>query len=187
MVALSPGEDICYSSPEDYAAATGVFDQLRDIGITSFYVAFDDISGDFTCDSDTAQFTATGDKAALAQAQAYFLGRIQREYIKSKGLPDLWMAPTQYTGMDKTDYKTTLGKELDPAISVQWTGRGIVPDSIPTERPPRRLRPTVRASWSSGTTSPPMMGRTRPDCSWGRCRRAAPTWARRSPGSPPTR
>lgn len=129
-----PGEDICYSSPEDYAAATGVFDQLRDIGITSFYVAFDDISGDFTCDSDTAQFTATGDKAALAQAQAYFLGRIQREYIKSKGLPDLWMAPTQYTGMDKTDYKTTLGKELDPAISVQWTGRGIVTDSITTEQ-----------------------------------------------------
>nr|WP_314307984.1 beta-N-acetylglucosaminidase domain-containing protein [Actinomyces johnsonii] len=134
VVALSPGEDICYSSPEDYAAATGVFDQLRDIGITSFYVAFDDISGDFTCDSDTAQFTATGDKAALAQAQAYFLGRIQREYIKSKGLPDLWMAPTQYTGMDKTDYKTTLGKELDPAISVQWTGRGIVTDSITTEQ-----------------------------------------------------
>lgn len=134
VVALSPGEDICYSSPEDYAAATGVFDQLRDIGITSFYIAFDDISGDFTCDSDTAQFTATGDKAALAQAQAHFLGRIQREYIKSKGLPDLWMAPTQYTGMDKTDYKTTLGKELDPAISVQWTGRGIVTDSITTEQ-----------------------------------------------------
>lgn len=134
VVTLSPGEDICYSSPEDYAAATNVLEQLRGIGITSFYVAFDDISGDFTCNSDSAQFTAAGDKAALAQAQAHFLNRIQREYLKPKRLPDLWMAPTQYTGTDKTAYKTTLGQELDPAISVQWTGRGIVTDSITTEQ-----------------------------------------------------
>lgn len=132
VVTLSPGEDICYSSPEDYAAATGVLEQLRAIGITSFYIAFDDISGDFTCDSDRARFTATGDKAALAQAQAHFLNRLQREYVRPKSLADLWMAPTQYTGMDRTDYKTTLGKNLDPAISVQWTGRAIVTDSITT-------------------------------------------------------
>ncbi|WP_415504090.1 beta-N-acetylhexosaminidase family protein, partial [Actinomyces slackii] len=132
VVTLSPGDSICYSSDEDYKAAVAVFEQLRGIGIKNFYVAFDDTTWELGCDSDKAAFTGAGELEGLAQAQAHFLNRIQRDYIKAKGLPDLWTVPTQYTGTEATVYKTTLGKALDNAVAVQWTGISVVTDSITT-------------------------------------------------------
>lgn len=146
VVAISPYEGdgkngntpICYSSQQDYDALVAVLEQLRGIGITNFYVAFDDIVGgdgqpaEFDCASDTARFTGADRLVKQAHAQAYLLNRLQREYITPKGLPGLWTVPTQYTGTEATAYKTTLGQELDDAVTVQWTGAGVVSESITT-------------------------------------------------------
>ncbi|WP_223910369.1 beta-N-acetylhexosaminidase family protein [Actinomyces capricornis] len=137
VVTLSPGDSICYTSQEDYDAAIAVLDQLRGIGITSFYVALDDLLGPDglpapLCESDTSQF-GNGDRlVSLAKAQAHFLNRIQNEYIRPNGLPDLWTVPTHYVGVEATPYMTALGSALDNRVRVQWTGRAIVTDSITT-------------------------------------------------------
>lgn len=137
VVTLSPGDSICYSSQEDYEAAVAVFEQLRGIGITSFYVALDDLLGSDglpapLCESDTSQFGDEDRLVSLARAQAHFLNRIQNEYIWPNGLPDLWTVPTHYVGMTATPYMTAFGSALDDAVRVQWTGRAIVTDSITT-------------------------------------------------------
>ncbi|MBO3725712.1 beta-N-acetylglucosaminidase domain-containing protein [Actinomyces bowdenii] len=136
VVALSPGDSICYTSQEDYEAAVAVLEQLRGIGITSFYLAFDDLLGGDglpapLCESDTAQF-GQDRLVALAGAQAHFLNRVQNEYIRPHGLPDLWTVPTHYVGMEATPYITAFGSALDDSIRVQWTGRAVVTDSITT-------------------------------------------------------
>lgn len=140
VVTLSPGEDICYSSQEDFDAAVAVFEQLRSIGITSFYVALDDLLGsdglpaELSCQSDSAQFTGGDRLTRLAQAQAHFLNRVQREYVKPNDLANLWTVPTQYVGLEATAYKRTFGAALDNSVRVQWTGRGIVTDAITTQQ-----------------------------------------------------
>ena len=143
VVALSPGDDICYSSQEDYDAVVAVFEQLRSVGVTGFYLAFDDLLGadglpaGFSCASDTAQFTGGDRLVTLAKAQAHLLNRVQKDYVKANGLPDLWTTPTHYTGLEASPYKTAFGQALDNSVRVQWTGAGVVTDSITTEQASR--------------------------------------------------
>src|SRR5690606_4558813 len=70
--ALSPGNDVCYSSDADLDATTAKLDQLRALGVTSFYVALDDIPLTLHCAEDRARFTASNFRY-LADAQAFYL------------------------------------------------------------------------------------------------------------------
>lgn len=76
--ALSPGNSICYSSDADFQATIDKFEQLRELGVTSFYIALDDIGLQFHCDADREKYPDTGDWHWLADAQADYLNRIQR-------------------------------------------------------------------------------------------------------------
>src|SRR5699024_4414954 len=89
--ALSPGNDITYGSDEDFAATVTKFEQLRELGVTRFYIALDDIPGELD-DADAAQF------ASLAEAQAHYLTRLQEDYVQAHGLEPLQTVPTHYAG-----------------------------------------------------------------------------------------
>lgn len=131
--ALSPANDLCYSSQEDYDATIAKFDQLRDLGVTSFYIALDDIPLQFHCQQDIDKYPRTGDWHWLADAQADYLNRIQREYIEPNNLPDLQTVPTNYSGSQEDPYKGRFGEQIDKDIRVQWTGEGVFSDTVTAE------------------------------------------------------
>lgn len=128
--ALSPGNDICYSSDADFKATTAKFDQLRSLGVTSFYVALDDIELKFHCDADRQKYPNNGDWKWIADAQADYLNRLETEYVKKNGLPPLQTVPTNYNGSGEDPYKAEFGTRLDKDIRVQWTGEGVFSPSI---------------------------------------------------------
>ncbi|KAJ5103602.1 beta-N-acetylglucosaminidase-domain-containing protein [Penicillium argentinense] len=133
--ALSPGNDLCYSSDSDFNATITKFNQAHNLGVRSFYIAFDDIPEKLHCDSDQRKWNKTGSSNAndykwLADAQAYYLNRIQKEYIKPKGLKDLETVPTNYAGSAPDPYKEEFGTQLNKNISIQWTGEGVFSDQI---------------------------------------------------------
>ena len=85
--ALSPGNDIVYGSDEDFEATVTKFEQLRELGVTSFYIALDDIPTDLG-EEDAAQF------GSLAEAQVHYLNRLQTEYVEAHDLAPLQTVPT---------------------------------------------------------------------------------------------
>ena len=124
--ALSPGNDIVYGSDEDFEATVTKFEQLRELGVTSFYIALDDIPWELG-EEDAAQFDS------LPAAQVHYLNRIQEEYVRAHDLSPLQTVPTGYTGSEPTEYKTAFGTGLDPEVRVQWTGEGVFSPSITEE------------------------------------------------------
>ncbi|KFY38809.1 hypothetical protein V495_06355 [Pseudogymnoascus sp. VKM F-4514 (FW-929)] len=128
--ALSPGWDVCYSSDADLNVTTTKLDQIRELGVSSFYIALDDIPLEFHCDADKQKWNDTGDYHWLADSQAFYLNRIQKEYIEPNGLIDLQTVPTNYAGSAPDPYKDEFGTMLDKKIRIQWTGEGVFSDQI---------------------------------------------------------
>ncbi|MFQ4148668.1 beta-N-acetylglucosaminidase domain-containing protein [Arthrobacter sp. LAPM80] len=127
--ALSPGNDVCYSSDADFASTIAKFEQLRNIGVSSFYVALDDINPVLNCAADKAKFTNTGYRS-LADGQAFYLNRIVNDYIKVHKLQPLQTVPTNYAGSAADPYKDQFGLATDDSILIQWTGEGVFSDTI---------------------------------------------------------
>ena len=138
--ALSPGNDICYSSQEDFDATIAKFEQLRDLGVDSFYVALDDIPLRLHCDADRQKYPNEGNWYWLADAQTDYLNRIQTEYIEPNGLAPLQTVPTNYAGSGEDPYKGRFGDRLDDDVRVQWTGEGVFSDTITEESVQRASR-----------------------------------------------
>ncbi|WP_053084457.1 protein O-GlcNAcase [Companilactobacillus ginsenosidimutans] len=133
---LSPGNDITYSSEEDFETTTKKLDQLRSIGVTQFYIALDDIPLTVT-DVDSAKFPVRDTKnyknnvwSQLADAQAYYVNKVQTDYIEKNNLPDLWLVPTNYAGSAQDPFKEAQGEKLNKNIRMQWTGEGVFSGSI---------------------------------------------------------
>lgn len=131
--ALSPGLDICYSSDEDFNATIAKFDQVRNIGVHSFYIALDDIPLEFHCDSDTQKWPKTDDYRWFADAHAYYLSRLQTEYVEVHDLINLETVPTNYAGSAPDPYKNEFGTKLDKKVRVQWTGEGVFSPNVTTD------------------------------------------------------
>ena len=136
---LSPGNDIIYSSDEDYEATVAKFEQLREIGVEQFYIALDDISTRVRPE-DAEKFPNRPSEnypdntwSSLADAQAFYLNRVQNDYVKAHNLPDLWLVPTNYNGSKQDPFKEAQGEVLDPNIRIQWTGEGVFSAHITAE------------------------------------------------------
>lgn len=127
--ALSPGNDVCYSDDGDFAATVAKFDQLRNIGVSSFYIALDDINPQLNCAADKAKFTSAGFRK-LADGQAFYLNRIVNDYVKVHNLQPLQTVPTNYAGSGPDPYKDQFGLMTDESILIQWTGEGVFSDTI---------------------------------------------------------
>lgn len=115
--AIHPGADIKWTE-EDFGNLIRKFNSMYDLGVRSFAVFFDDISGE----------------GANAKRQAELLNRINREFVKVKGdVTPLIMCPTEYnkswanSNMEKS-YLVTLGTELDKDVQIMWTGDRVCAD-----------------------------------------------------------
>lgn len=111
--AIHPGKDIKWND-EDFKNVIGKFDAMYVLGVRSYAVFFDDISGEGT----------------KADKQAELLNRLHHDFVIPKGdVTPLVMCPTQYNkAWSSGDYLETLGRTLDPAIHVMWTGNSVVSD-----------------------------------------------------------
>ncbi len=113
--AIHPGLDIKWT-PEDRDQLVAKFEKMYDLGVRSFAVFFDDISGEGT----------------NPVKQAELLNYIDENFVKAK--PDvtpLIMCPTEYNkswSNPKGNYLTTLGDQLNPSIHIMWTGDRVIAD-----------------------------------------------------------
>ncbi|MFC6176290.1 beta-N-acetylglucosaminidase domain-containing protein [Companilactobacillus huachuanensis] len=136
---LSPGNDITYSSKEDFDKTVAKLNQLKSIGVTQFYIALDDIPLGMT-DADAAIFKnhpttnyPNNPWSGLADVQAFYVNKVQQDYIKKNNLPDLWLVPTNYNGSKQDPFKEAQGEALDKDIHLQWTGEGVFSGDITNE------------------------------------------------------
>lgn len=127
--ALSPGIDVCYSRDSDLDDAVTKLESLYSLGVRSFVIPLDDIATKVQCAEDIKEFGSG--QANLAKAQASFLNELNQRFSTGKdGLQPLETVPTFYTGSGSSPYKKELGRALDPAIVVQWTGEDVVSHRI---------------------------------------------------------
>ena len=113
--AIHPGKDIKWND-EDRANLIGKFEKMYDLGVRSFAVFFDDISGEGT----------------KADKQAELLNYLDENFVKvKKDVTPLIMCPTEYNkswSNVKGGYLTTLGTKLNPSIHIMWTGDRVIAD-----------------------------------------------------------
>ena len=114
--AIHPGLDIKWNKT-DSLAILNKFELMYDLGVRSFAVFFDDISGEGT----------------KAEKQAQLLNYLQSQFVeKKKDVLPLIMCPTEYNkswSNPKPDtYLDILGDKLHPSIHVMWTGDRVIDD-----------------------------------------------------------
>jgi hyaluronoglucosaminidase len=114
--AIHPGKDIQWNEP-DFQAVLEKFEAMHVLGVRSYAVFFDDISGEGT----------------KAEQQARLLNRLHAEFVVKKGdVTPLILCPTEYnkawSNPKPGGYLEILGQTLEPSIHVMWTGNTVVAD-----------------------------------------------------------
>ncbi|HEX6443996.1 MAG TPA: beta-N-acetylglucosaminidase domain-containing protein [Streptosporangiales bacterium] len=126
---LDASKGICHSSKADRDKLIARFQQLYDIGVRRFVIAWDDVSGHFACAADQ---TAYGDDPQpIAAAQAAVLNDMQARFFDSH--PDVEptiTVPTQYYGIDSTPYRTRFDDLVTQKMQIYWTGPAVVSPQI---------------------------------------------------------
>lgn len=114
--AVHPGKDIRWNE-EDFGNLVGKFQMMYDLGVRSFAIFFDDISGEGT----------------NPVKQVELLNRLNKEFILAKGdVTPLIMCPTDYSKLwanPSPDGPLSIyGRTLDPSIQIFWTGDSVCSD-----------------------------------------------------------
>ncbi|WP_302151640.1 beta-N-acetylglucosaminidase domain-containing protein [uncultured Alistipes sp.] len=117
--AIHPGQDIKWNE-EDYANLVRKFEWMYDLGVRSFAIFFDDISGEGT----------------NPVRQTELLNRLNEEFVKAKGdVAPLTVCPTDYSKLwanpTPQGSLSIYGKTLDPSVAVFWTGDVVCSDLTP--------------------------------------------------------
>ncbi|MBX3194271.1 MAG: beta-N-acetylglucosaminidase domain-containing protein [Microbacteriaceae bacterium] len=115
VFALSPGLSMRYSEPADLDALLTKYRQVLELGATGIALLLDDIPPRLQHPGDVRAFPS------LVAAQVVLVGRVH------DALPSvpLMVAPTRYWGKGDEPEIVELGRGLDPAIDIFWTGRAI--------------------------------------------------------------
>lgn len=114
--AIHPGQDIKWNE-EDYNNLLNKFQMMYDLGVRSFAIFFDDISGEGT----------------NPNKQTELLNRLNTDFVKVKGdVSSLIVCPTDYTKLwanpTPQGSLVTYGNTLDEGIEVFWTGDAVCSD-----------------------------------------------------------
>ncbi|XP_027034138.1 protein O-GlcNAcase isoform X1 [Tachysurus fulvidraco] len=122
VYALSPGQDIVFSSSSDLTLLKRKLRQVADLGCQAFAILFDDIDHSM-CQADTEAFSS------FAHAQV----SVTNEIFRFLGKPPVFLfCPTEYCSslcsptVSKSPYLLTVGEDLLPGISVIWTGSKVI-------------------------------------------------------------
>jgi len=128
--AISPGLSMEYASRDDRAALARKLGAFHALGARFFGLALDDVPSHLAHEGDRRAF------ASLAEAHVAVAHELREQ------LPDswLWLVPTDYMGVEPTDYLETLGARLDAAIEVGWTGRTLVSPTVRVAEAQQRAR-----------------------------------------------
>jgi len=129
--AISPGLSISYASAEDRAALASKFEVFVGLGARHAMLALDDVPTELQDDADLARFSSLGEAhVELASGVHEALG------------PDvsLCVVPTDYLGVEDSDYLEQLGAGLALGIDIAWTGRTIVSPTVETREAAARAR-----------------------------------------------
>lgn len=113
--AIHPGQDIQWNQT-DRDLLMEKFEKMYQLGVRSFAVFFDDISGEGT----------------NPERQAELLNYLDDRFVKvKKDVTPLVMCPTEYNrswANPAKGYLPTLGKKLNPSVQIMWTGDRVVAD-----------------------------------------------------------
>ncbi|XP_034020356.1 protein O-GlcNAcase [Thalassophryne amazonica] len=122
VYALSPGQDIVFSSSCDVTLLKRKLRQVSDLGCQAFAILFDDIDHSM-CQADSEAFSS------FAHAQV----AVTNEIYQYLGEPPVFLfCPTEYCGslcspsVSKSSYLQTVGEDLLPDITVIWTGSKVI-------------------------------------------------------------
>lgn len=118
--AIHPGQDINWNE-EDYLNLLAKFESMYALGIRSFAVFFDDISGE----------------GADPYRQSELFNRLTVEFVQAKGdVAPLVFCPTDYNrswaNPTEKGSLAVFGRELDPSVRVFWTGDYVCSDLTPS-------------------------------------------------------
>ena len=114
--AIHPGQDIKWNE-EDYKNLINKFNWMYDLGVRSFAIFFDDISGEGT----------------NPVKQTELLNRLTNDFVKAKGdVSSLIVCPTDYSRLwanpTPQGSLAIYGETLDPSVEVFWTGDVVCSD-----------------------------------------------------------
>ena len=114
--AIHPGQDIKWNE-EDYNNIINKFNWMYNLGVRTFAIFFDDISGEGT----------------RSDRQVDLLNRLTKDFVQAKGdVGSLIVCPTDYSrlwaGPGPNDQLATYGKTLDKSIKVFYTGDVVCSD-----------------------------------------------------------
>lgn len=117
--AIHPGADIRWNEA-DYDSLLNKFNMMYDLGVRSFAIFFDDISGEGT----------------NPKKQVELLNRLTTEFVKAKGdVTNLQICPTDYSQLwaqkGENGPLAVYGRELNPDVEVYWTGAVVCSDLTP--------------------------------------------------------
>lgn len=114
--AIHPGQDIKWNE-EDYKNLVNKFNLMYDLGVRTFAIFFDDISGEGT----------------NPVKQTELLNRLHKEFVEAKGdVNPLTVCPTDYSRLwanpTENGSLAIYGNTLHPSIKVFWTGDVVCSD-----------------------------------------------------------
>ena len=133
VFSVSPGQDICFSSDQDFTTLTAKMEELRGLGVEAFAILLDDIDPALKCASDQERFGS--DASPAAAAQAHLLNRFASEFLATRpGTPPLITVPTEYSGTRSSIYRERFAALLDDSIVVYWTGPEVVSPELSAQQ-----------------------------------------------------
>lgn len=114
--AIHPGQDIKWNE-EDYQNLVNKFNMMYDLGVRTYAIFFDDISGEGT----------------NPVKQVELLNRLHKEFVEAKGdVNPLTICPTDYSRLwanpSENGMLAIYGRTLHPSIKVFWTGDVVCSD-----------------------------------------------------------
>ena len=119
--AISPGLSIRYSAADERRALCEKLRGFQSLGARFFGLCLDDVPSALAHAEDRAAF------ASLAAAHVALAHEVRGALGAGS---TLWLVPTDYLGTEPTDYLDELGRGLDRAIEVGWTGRTVCSPTI---------------------------------------------------------
>ena len=114
--AIHPGKDIQWNE-EDYRNLVNKFEMMYYLGVRSFALFFDDISGEGT----------------NPVKQTELINRLVKDFVKKrKDVTNLIFCPTDYSRLwanpDPDGSLSIFGRTLDPSVEIFWTGDFVCSD-----------------------------------------------------------
>ncbi|WP_308493049.1 beta-N-acetylglucosaminidase domain-containing protein [Microbacterium terrisoli] len=122
VFALHPAGSMRFSDDAEHELLAAKSRQVATTGIRRFALLFDDVPAALVHAADAARFGAGA--AGLGTAHAEAVVRFAR--AAPVGVPAPLVVPTDYAGVDLTDYRRAFVRDLPRDVLTWWTGRDIV-------------------------------------------------------------